>query len=89
MTNATSLLAKMDSFIETLNELGSDLAIISETWMNDSRDAVQLVQDIEGNDGFNLIRKDRKALRTGGWVAICYRKSVSYTHLTLPTIYSV
>ena len=67
---------------------GLDTSVILK-WLIDRRyDVVAYVADVGQGDDFENIR--RKALNVGARkVYVEDIKAVSYTHLTLPTIYSV
>ena len=104
---------KIKSLVTTLDEMETDVAAITETWLSPEHD--EAITDLENRTPYSFIRRDRGPAQRGGGVAIVYRKShiqmqkcrlpnskyeivaaigrrtgpVSYTHLTLPTIYSV
>ena len=79
LINARSVLPKLCSLHETLNELAADVCIITETWLEEKDSDNQELIDFQERTGYKLIRRDRFAGR-GGRVG-----TVSYTHLTLPT----
>ena len=75
-TNACSLVPKIDCCMEYFKELETSLAFLTETWLYDSEELSKDIQDLEIETGYSMIFKN-------------WPPTVSYTHLTLPTIYSV
>ena len=85
-SNAHSLCPKMNSLITCFDELSATFGVITETWLTDGKELEDDIVDLQGRAGLNIITKNRPPNAKGyshGGVA------VSYTHLTLPTIYSV
>ena len=91
-TNARSLCPKMSSLIDCFSEMEASLGIVTETWLSDGDGLEEETESLVLGTGLNMLYRNRKVNNKGflhGGVAILYRESVSYTHLTLPTIYSV
>ena len=84
LTNARSLIHKLESLNECNNELRNDVILITETWMRDDQYTNDLVRDFEDKNDYSIIRKDRAHARGGG-VAICYNKdTICMTRARLP-----
>ena len=73
VTNARSLLPKLESLYNTLVELDSDIAIVSETWLKDDPRVNQTLLDLEDRKKVSIIRRDRGNGKQAGGVAICYK----------------
>ena len=69
--NARSLIPKLASFRGTLEELGTDIAIVTETWCQDDNPTRQVLADFENKNDLSIIRRDRRTGTKGGGVAIC------------------
>ena len=76
LCNCRSLLPKIDELcmFNILNK--HDIILLTETWLHDN-----IKDELINMPNYKLFRNDRLHKRGGG--------AVSYTHLTLPTIYSV
>ena len=73
LINARSLKNKMNSLNKTLNELGADVTVITETWFKPSDESINcLLEDFKHKTGYNLLRKDRRENRRGGGLAIYF-----------------
>ena len=87
-TNARSLIPKIESFTEYLNELGTSVAFLTETWLSDSTELKNDIIDYELGTGYSIICKNRPRNSRGyssGGVAIAYRKShLSMKEIVLP-----
>ena len=75
LSNLRSLSNKLDDLIVTMNVNQTDIAVLCETWLNDSKPDEQF-----HIPGFTIHRRDRRG-RQGGGVAI-------YTRSDLNVIYS-
>ena len=73
LINEHSLIAKLDSFRDTLNELGVDICLLTETWFKDTNTIKNTLEDFNQRHGYHLLRRDRRGTRRGGGVAVCYR----------------
>ena len=91
LTNARSLVPKLDELSCIAASFRPSIIIVSESWLNDEISDQQLFLN---NYGYPL-RRDRIGKRGGGvcvYVSSDVQSSslnvstVSYTHLTLPTI---
>ena len=74
LINARSVLPKLCSLNETLNELAADVCIITETWLKEKDSDNQELIDFQERTGYKLIRRDRFPGRGGG-VGILYNTS--------------
>ena len=87
-TNARSITPKIDCFIEYLQEHNTSLAFITETWLSDSPELVNDIQDLELGTGYSLICKNRPLNDRGssaGGVAIASRTlHTSLKKISLP-----
>ncbi|XP_035676231.1 uncharacterized protein LOC118415630 [Branchiostoma floridae] len=61
LTNARSLLHKLDEFCLTLSLNKIDIAAVTESWFS-----ADLPEEVTSVDGYNLYRKDRRNRRGGG-----------------------
>ena len=75
VTNTRSLAKKLSSLIETLEELGSDLAVITETWFQGNAGTEELLIDLRDDQGYSIIRRDRPGDRPSGGEAILYKQA--------------
>ena len=80
LTNARSLSPKIHSLHDMFNELDLDIALITESWLNDGSTLDGDVIDLEYGTGLKIIYKNRPksragARRVGGGVSIVYNKS--------------
>ena len=77
VSNARSLLPKIQSLLENFSELNVGFAMISETWLRDNSDNKHLTIDLKQGHGLSIIQKNRYktksgALVRGGGVAIIF-----------------
>ena len=72
LINARSLLPKLDTLAETLEEFESDVAVVTETWFREDQRTNTAVTDFESTSHFKIIRRDRQSSIRGGGVAICF-----------------
>ena len=85
LINARSLIHKLNSFEDTMNELGSDVCLLTETWFKNSNRIKNELEDFKNKTGYNFIRRDRAGLKRGGGVAICYNSErIQMSHAKLP-----
>ena len=76
LINARSLKNKLDSLKITLDELGTDVCILTETWFKTSDNSIkQTLQDFKDINDYEFLRKDRESGKRGGGIAICFRSS--------------
>ena len=74
LINARSLKPKLVSLKETLNELGADVCLITETWFKRTDSTIdQILEDFKYSSGYEFLRKDRQSDRRGGGVAVCFK----------------
>ena len=87
-TNSRSITPKIDSFIEYLKELETSIAFLTETWLTDSPELEQDLEELEIATGYRIIHKNRPSNNRGystGGVALAYRKSdLSLKPISLP-----
>ena len=73
LLNARSLKNKLESLKETMNELGTDVCAIVETWFKPADPSIKmLLEDFKHKNGYEFLRKDRQSMRRGGGIAICF-----------------
>ena len=70
LTNARSLLPKIDSLVNYFEEYNLSACLISETWMRQDRDTDGILEEVENGAHISMIRRDRG--RRGGGVAIAF-----------------
>ena len=73
LSNARSLLPKIDSMIETMQEISCEIAVATETWFQDGPALDRRLEAIEAETGYATIRRNRQTGRGGG-VAIIYKR---------------
>ena len=67
LTNARSLLPKMDSFNDAFQSLQLDFALVTETWFKGGKQLSSAINDFEGAKGIKILHKSRdRRLRSGG-----------------------
>ena len=75
--NARSLAPKIESLSDCLTEKGANIAFLTETWFQDSRDQYQALRDYSDRFSLGIINRNRsicaRNLRQYGGVAIVYR----------------
>ena len=74
LTNARSLLPKMDDLIDAFRSLNLNLAIVTETWFKGGKALRDRLVDIEGASGIRVIHRSRdgRMKKCGGGVAIAF-----------------
>ena len=78
LINARSVIQKLESLEETLNELETDVAVITETWLrNELENVNENIQDFIDSTNFSIIRRDRGNQRRGGGVAVLFDRTKS------------
>ena len=83
--NARSLIPKLDSFKDLTDELNAHVAVVTETWFNDSAYHEKILEDFQSINSCEFIRKDRRNGRRGGGVAIWFSGQViSMSRARLP-----
>ena len=79
--NARSLAPKIESLSDCLTEKDCDLAFLTETWFQDSRDQYQALRDYADRFSLGIINRNRSICarnsRQYGGVAIAYRFKTS------------
>ena len=79
-TNARSLCPKLDSLIDCVDELGVDIAIVTETWFKSGPELEQQLSDPELGFGLKALTLDRDPNPTTGvshgGVAVFYKKKI-------------
>ena len=69
--NARSISNKSTALVDLFDEASISVSIITETWLRDSGNVRQRIEDLELGEDISMIRKDRGG-RRGGGVAIAY-----------------
>ena len=75
LSNARSLENKLECLVETMEELNTQVAVVTETWFDNSNRLQQKLTDLRDSRGFGTLHKPRcetGALSRGGGVAIVY-----------------
>ena len=74
LTNARSLLPKIDSLTDAFGSLDLHLACITETWYRGGKDLKEHLIDVERSKGIKILQKSRdgRIRRRGGGVAIAF-----------------
>ena len=73
LINARSLKNKLNSFNETLNELGADVAVVTESWFKSTDPSINsILEDFTNKNGYGFLRKDRQTNKRGGGLVICF-----------------
>ena len=79
VTNARSLRPKIESVIESFEELNTTIMTVSETWLTRDPLSERALSELENGHGIGCIRRDRPSKTSrnpGGGVAILFRKSL-------------
>ena len=76
LINACSLRTKLNSLKNTLNELGTDVCLLTETWFKNIDKINYELEDFKHQSNYEFIRLDRKDDRRGGGVAICFNSNL-------------
>ena len=85
LINARCLRPKLNSLKETLDELGADVCLLTETWLKNTDEINQTFEDFTNQTGYCFLRKDRRGDRRGGGVAVCYNQNlISFTKAKIP-----
>ena len=85
LINARSVISKLSSLLETLNEIDVDMCMLTETWLKNDPNIERNIEDFENQHGYNFIRRDRVDGRRGGGVAICYNnEQITMSRIRLP-----
>ena len=85
LINARSLKPKLKSFRKTLDELGSDVCLVTETWLRNTDQINQSLEDFTQQTGYSFLRKDRSGERRGGGVAVCFKSdTVNFSKAKIP-----
>ena len=94
--NARSLIPKMESLADCFTEKGLDLAAITETWFQTSRDRDDLEAELNSRFSLGMMSRERDVAasngRQYGGVAIIYRRQTTRLerfHLTNPSNFEV
>ena len=77
--NARSLAPKIESLFDCISQRGTDVALITETWLSDGRQLDDLTTELEHAYSLSIISRSRNRAaangRVYGGVAFVYRKS--------------
>ena len=69
--NARSLKRKLNSLKYVMNELGTDVTVVTETWFKPLDQSIKcLLEDFKNMNGYEFLRKDRQGGRRGGGLAL-------------------
>lgn len=63
----------MDSLVETMDELETEICVTTETCFDDENDLTEKFEWLRYEEGYGIFTKNRRG-RRGGGVAIVYRK---------------
>ena len=74
LINARSVMPKLCSLADTLNELQTDICVLTETWIREDGRIKEQLEDFECLSGYSMIRRDRVE-RRGGGIAVCFDKN--------------
>ena len=74
LINARSLRPKLFSLLDTMNEMNSQIALVTETWFRESSELRVVLEDMSNALGFGVVREDRST-GVGGGVCLVYNKS--------------
>ena len=87
-TNVRSICPKINSVIESFEELEATFGIFTETWLSDGPDLTRQLDDLREGEGLGAITKNRPVNNMGfshGGVAIIYRESLcTMKEISLP-----
>ena len=86
LINVRSLKAKLRSFKNSLDELGADVCLITETWFKENDNQInQILEDFKHQYNYHFLRRDRPGSRRGGGVAICFNAGrISFVKAKIP-----
>ena len=83
LINARSLTNKLSSLQTTLNELSTDVCLLTETWF--TKKINNEIEDFTAKTHLDFLRKDRTTGRRGGGIAICFdRRKISLSKAKIP-----
>ena len=74
LSNAGSLLPKIDSMVDAFCSLNLDFASITETWFRGGKHLKDRLTDLEGSSGIGILHRSRdgRRSRTGDGVALAF-----------------
>ena len=74
LTNARSLMPKMDSMIDAFRSLDLNFASITETWFRGGKALANKLTEVEGSSGIKILHRSRdgRIKKTGGGVALAF-----------------
>ena len=76
LVNARSLKNKLTSFKCTIDEIGTDVCVVTESWFQKTDKSINsILEDFKHKTGYDFLRKDRDTGRRGGGIAICFNTS--------------
>ena len=86
LINARSLRNKLPSLKNTMNELGSDVCVITETWFKPDDAQIKVtLDDFKYKYGYEFLRKDRAGPKRGGGLAICFNTNrINFVKAKIP-----
>ena len=79
LINARSLMPKLHSLYETMQELKTDVCVVTETWMREDPEINQHLEDFTNLTGYSILRKDRENRRGGGVAILFNNETISLT----------
>ena len=86
--NARSVVLKMDCFLDYLSELDASIAFLTETWLSDTPELQNDLEDLHLGTGYGLICKNRPQndrRYSAGGVAIAFKSSqITFQQINLP-----
>ena len=77
LTNARSLIPKLDSMVDAFGSLELNFASVTETWFKGGKALKDRLVDLEGQSGIRILHRSRdgRTKKTGGGVAIAFNIS--------------
>ena len=86
--NACSIVPKIDCFLDYLSELDASIAFLTETWLSDTPELQNDLEDLQLGTGYGLICKNRPQNECGYsavGVAIAFKSSqITFKQINLP-----
>ena len=78
LTNARSIMPKMDSLKDAFGSLNLPFACITETWYTGGRDLRDHIIEVEGASGIRILQKSRdgRVRKRGGGVALAFNTAL-------------
>ena len=73
LSNARSLLPKLDSMVEIMQELECEISIVTETWFKSGTELDKKLAEMQAQTGYGVVKRNR-GIGRGGGVAIIYKK---------------